>query len=46
MHLCMQMPEELLYDPQVIELREEIKGLQAEFIEAHKSLDAAQQDVK
>lgn len=41
-----QMPDELLYDPQVIELREDIKGLQAEFVNAHKALDAAQQQVK
>lgn len=46
MLLCVQMPDELLYDPQVIELREEIKALQAEFVNAHKALDAAQQHVK
>jgi len=44
--LCVQMPDELLYDPQVIELREEIKAVQAEFVNAHKALDAAQQHVK
>jgi hypothetical protein len=42
----LQMPEELLYDPQVLELREEIKGLQADFIDTHKALDAAQEQVK
>lgn len=42
----LQMPDELFYDPQVIELREEIKGLQAEFVTSHKALDAAQQHVK
>jgi hypothetical protein len=42
----LQMPDELLYDPQVIELREEIKGLQGEFVNSHKALDAAQQHVK
>lgn len=41
-----QMPEELLYDPQVIELREEIRGLQGEFVASHKALDAAQAHVK
>jgi hypothetical protein len=40
------MPEELLYDPQVLELREEIKSLQADFIDTHKALDAAQDLVK
>jgi hypothetical protein len=40
------MPDELLYDPQVNELREEIKQLQAEFVDSHKALDAAQQHVK
>ena len=40
------MPDELLYDPQVIELREEIKSLQGEFVSSHKALDAAQQQVK
>lgn len=40
------MPEELLYDPQVMELREEIKSLQADFIDTHKALDAAQEQVK
>lgn len=47
MHLqTLQMPDELFYEPQVIELREEIKGLQAEFVTSHKALDAAQQHVK
>eukprot|EP00879_Flechtneria_rotunda_P022653 GHRR01023922.1.p1 GENE.GHRR01023922.1~~GHRR01023922.1.p1 ORF type:complete len:356 (+),score=131.38 GHRR01023922.1:142-1209(+) len=40
------MPDELSYDPDVMELKEVIKGLQGEFIEAHKALDAAQQEVK
>lgn len=45
-YVMLQMPDELLYDPQVIELREEIKGLQGEFVNSHKALDAAQQHVK
>jgi formylmethanofuran dehydrogenase subunit B len=40
------MPEELCYHPEVMELREAIKGLQAEFVDTHKALDAAQQEVK
>jgi hypothetical protein len=40
------MPEELNYDSEVIELKEVIKGLQAEFIEAHKALDTAREEVK
>lgn len=40
------MPEELTYNPEVMELKESIKALQAEFIETHKALDAAQQEVK
>jgi hypothetical protein len=40
------MPEELLYHPEVMELREAIKGLQADFVDTHKALDAAQQEVK
>lgn len=43
---CLQMPEELLYHPEVMELREAIKALQAEFVDTHKALDAAQQEVK
>ncbi|KAF6264768.1 hypothetical protein COO60DRAFT_1654950 [Scenedesmus sp. NREL 46B-D3] len=40
------MPEELCYHPEVMELREAIKGLQADFVDTHKALDAAQQEVK
>eukprot|EP00775_Hariotina_reticulata_P012912 gene12912-13039_t len=40
------MPEELNYDPEVIELKEIIKGLQADFIEAHKALDTARDEEK
>lgn len=40
------MPEELLYHPEVMELREAIKGLQADFVDTHKALDAAQTEVK
>lgn len=42
----LQMPEELLYHPEVMELREAIKGLQADFVDTHKALDAAQTEVK
>jgi hypothetical protein len=40
------MPDELFYDPQAMELRAEIKALQAEFVDAHKALDAAQEHVR
>jgi hypothetical protein len=40
------MPEELCYHPEVMELREAIKGLQADFVDTHKALDAAPQEVK
>lgn len=40
------MPEELSYHPEVMELKDAIKGMQAEFVETHKALDAAQQEVK
>eukprot|EP00878_Enallax_costatus_P017239 GHUV01018100.1.p1 GENE.GHUV01018100.1~~GHUV01018100.1.p1 ORF type:complete len:564 (+),score=220.22 GHUV01018100.1:880-2571(+) len=40
------MPEELSYHPEVMELKESIKALQSEFIDTHKALDAAQQEVK
>ncbi|GIL46395.1 hypothetical protein Vafri_3392 [Volvox africanus] len=36
----MQMPEEFNFDPDIMELKEEIKGMQQEFIELHKSSDA------
>jgi hypothetical protein len=41
-----QMPEELLYHPEVMELLQAIKDLQADFVDTHKALDAAQQEVK
>ncbi len=31
------MPEEFNFDPDIMELKEEIKGLQSAFVEAHKS---------
>ncbi|GFR42598.1 hypothetical protein Agub_g3529 [Astrephomene gubernaculifera] len=34
------MPEEFNFDPDIMELKEEIKGMQQEFIELHKSSDA------
>lgn len=34
------MPEELNYDPEVAELKEEIKAMQAVFIDTHKSNEA------
>eukprot|EP00983_Pelagomonas_calceolata_P001245 42695-Pelagomonas_calceolata.AAC.8 len=36
------MPDELNYDPDVSQLKEEIKGLQEAFIETHKSNEAVQ----
>lgn len=35
-----QMPEEFNFDPDIMELKEEIKGMQQEFIELHKNSDA------
>lgn len=40
------MPDELFYDPQAMELRADIKAAQAEFVAAHKALDAAQEGVR
>lgn len=37
---CVQMPEEFNFDPDIMELKEEIKAMQQEFIELHKSSDA------
>ncbi len=34
------MPEEFNFDPDIMELKEEIKAMQQEFIELHKSSDA------
>ncbi|EFJ53072.1 hypothetical protein VOLCADRAFT_78702 [Volvox carteri f. nagariensis] len=34
------MPEEFNFDPDIMELKEEIKGMQQEFIELHKNSDA------
>ncbi|KAG2490551.1 hypothetical protein HYH03_010945 [Edaphochlamys debaryana] len=34
------MPEEFNFDPEIMELKEEIKNMQIEFIELHKSSDA------
>ena len=34
------MPEEFNFDPDIMELREEIKGLQGAFVETHKSYEA------
>ncbi len=34
------MPEEFNFDPDIMELKEEIKGMQQEFVELHKSSDA------
>jgi intraflagellar transport protein 81 len=31
------MPEEFNFDPDIMELKEEIKGLQAAFVETHKA---------
>lgn len=39
--LFTQLPEELQYDPEVIELQQELRGLQAEFVEAHRASDQA-----
>lgn len=36
----LQMPEEFNFDPDIMELKEEIKAMQQEFIELHKSSDA------
>lgn len=35
-----QMPEEFNFDPDIMELKEEIKAMQQEFIELHKNSDA------
>lgn len=42
----LQMPDELFYDPQAVELRSEIKALQAEFVDVHRAMDAAQDSVR
>ncbi len=34
------MPEDLNYDPEIMELKEEIKALQGDFVETHKSNEA------
>jgi intraflagellar transport protein 81 len=36
------MPEEFNYDADIMELKEEIKILQAQFIETHRSVEASQ----
>jgi intraflagellar transport protein 81 len=42
MRVCLpaQMPEEFNFDPDIMELKEEIKAMQQEFIELHKNSDA------
>jgi hypothetical protein len=41
-----QLPDELQYDPDVMELREGIRQLQQQFVEAHKVAEAAQAGTK
>ncbi|KAF8065737.1 IFT81 [Scenedesmus sp. PABB004] len=41
-----QMPEELGYHPEVLELKDAIRSLQGEFVATHKALDAAHGGVK
>lgn len=40
------MPEELNYDPDVLDIKEAIKELQKEFVEGHKELEAAKAATK
>lgn len=39
-HHAMQMPDEFNYDPDIIELKEEIRVLQEAFKETHKQNEA------
>ena len=40
------MPEEMFYDPDILDLRESIKQLHQDFIQTHKEHDAAQNAIK
>lgn len=41
-----EMPEELNYDPDILDMKEEVKRYQQDFIEAHKNVEAAKANSK
>jgi hypothetical protein len=40
------MPEEMFYDPDILDLRDSIKQLHQDFIQTHKEHDGAQDAIK